>query len=687
MTSTCRNTARALVAILGLALALLFTQTAAFAKKPLPPPEWQAPPAALVDNPAPAAASADSTHALASLITKTMANDFSWQTRLTGLLLGLVIGGLVGAFFSQRLRAFRRALVIALLTTCLFSMASAGVIFNDLTSTIVGLLVGGIGAWLLLRVAASEDDDTTLGSARWADEHELRAHGVIGDDSAKGTTSEAGARGLFLGLYQTGRRALRMYYAGDRHLMTIAPNRSGKGATAIVSNLLTYLGSTLVIDPKGENAMMTAARRGAGTDTIPGMGQEVHILDPWNIAKVPGLAPSGFNPIDWIVGDPDNATENAMLLADSIAPGRDDKNPFWDDEARALATGLVLYVAFDPAEEGQRTLGRVRDIIVLDEEALAIVLGNMAQTPHPVARSTAARTSTKDEKLRSNVLTTLQAHTHFLDSPVIRESLSRSDFKFEDMKSSPMTVYLVLPADRLDAFGRWLRVLVQQAITVNARNIELKPERPILFILDEMAALGRLAMVERAFGLMAGFGIQLWGIFQDTAQAKRIYGDGWETFIGNAGVIQYFGSRDHTTAEYFSKLCGVTTIVKFSLTSMLVKPFSIIGRLFGKGSELQPQSTTKDILQRQLAFPDELMRLREPAELVFITGCNPIMGRKIAWYKDPERQHLGRNLHSPAVTPAPQPLAPTKYTPAAEPAHNAPKGTRPESEPAFSYKT
>jgi len=122
--------------------------------------------------------------------------------------------------------------------------------------------------------------------------------------------------------------------------------------------------------------------------------------------------------------------------------------------------------------------------------------------------SAGARCLQKEERLLANVIASAQAQTHFLDSARIRESLSTSDFKFEDLKTSKVSIFLVLPSDRLHAFSRWLRLLIQQAITVNARNIELKPEKPVLFLLDEMPALGRLAMVEQAYGLMAGFGIQ-----------------------------------------------------------------------------------------------------------------------------------------------------------------------------------
>jgi type IV secretion system protein VirD4 len=186
------------------------------------------------------------------------------------------------------------------------------------------------------------------------------------------------------------------------------------------------------------------------------MGQKVHVVDPWGMT---GLPVARFNPLDWLaVGDID-ISENAMMLADSIVVHRaDSSEPFWDDEARALLTGIMLFVATDADELGDRTLSRVRDIIVLPDVLLADVMNRMYKSDDPVVSSTAARHTAKEAKLRSNVMTTLQSHTHFLDSPRMRESLSASDFRFEDMKHTPMTVYLVLPADRLDTFGRWLRL-------------------------------------------------------------------------------------------------------------------------------------------------------------------------------------------------------------------------------------
>ena len=358
--------------------------------------------------------------------------------------------------------------------------------------------------------------------------------------------------------------------------------------------------------------------------------------------------------MDWLNPNDEDISENALMLADSIiAVQRGKHDPYWDEEAKALLMGIALYVAIDERERQNCTLGRVRDIISMGETELAEILDQMLESENPIVRSTVDRLQSKDPKLRSSVIASLQAHTHFLDSPRIRESLKTSDFKFEDLKTSSMTVYLVLPADRLQPFGRWLRLLVQQALTVNARNIEAKPDKPILFLLDEMASLGHLTMVEQAFSLMAGFGMQLWGIVQDLSQLDRIYDKGWETFIGNSGVLQYFGSRDHKTAEYFSKLCGVETIEKFSVTRAIAKAIGYSSSRSGQGSSSSSSSSTTytssdtvDVAQRHLAYPDELMVLRDHKQLVLIENYNPIRGRKISWFDDAPLKTLGVNLRN-----------------------------------------
>lgn len=581
-------------------------------------------------------------------------------TNLVTALIGAVAGAILGAFCSQRAAPLRKWVAIAGLVLCVVG----SILTSQAASGFFGFVGGFFAAYLALMAAgakaAGRQKPTTFGSAEWADLDHLQNHNLVGSSAAENDSRSRGAgssrrsmqtgnNGFLLGFYGEGDERVPLQYTGDRHLLTVAPTRSGKGVSAIVPNLLTYTGSVVVIDPKGENAMITADRRGRGTDTIPGLGQNVYVVDPWQIT---GIEPARFNPLDWLKPDDPDLSENTMMLADSMVVESNSKDPFWDEEAKALLMGLLLYVALDKNEAECRTLGRVRDLIVLPKDDFMDLLVRMAGSKNPIVSSTAARTEGKEDELRASVVASLQAHTHFLDSPRVRESLSASDFDFADLKAGSMSVYLVLPADRIDTFGRWLRLLVQQALTVNARNIEIQPAQPVLFLLDEMAALGKLSMVAQAYGLMAGFGIQLWGIVQDLSQLERIYGHGWQTFIGNSGVLQYFGSRDVTTAEYFSKLCGMQTVEKTSISKVITDTINhVVGGNGGGFSRSEGETTSTDTTQRPLMFPDELMVMRDQKEVVLIENYNPIAAHKQPWFEHPALADLGHNLKAEGRKP------------------------------------
>lgn len=547
---------------------------------------------------------------------------FFWKFGLVGG--GLLLGWLIGLLFTSSigLRLVLAGLGILTLLYVIFVPSTAAVVP-------VAFVAFFVGIFLAIQLTPASRS-IKFGSSRWATEEDVRQLGLVGGD------------GFWLGQFpQKNGPPLTLRYAGDRHLLTCAPTRSGKGTSVIIPTLLTYPGSVLVIDPKGENAMITAAARKA-------MGQKVYLLDPWTQASPTlGMMPARINPLDWLIPGDLELSEKAMLLSDAVVPSRGANDPFWDDEAKALVYGFMAYLANEPDEANTRNLGRLRDILTLPprdprdpdasvEGTLDEILLKMAGSTAPEVRATAARFAQKADKERAGVLSTAQSHTHFLESPHIRASLSATDFSFEDLKTGNVTIYLILPADRLDTFGRWLRLLIQQAITQTARNIAYKPKHPVLFMLDEMAALGPLSMVEQAYSLMAGFGMQLWGIVQDLGQLSRLYGNGWQTFISNAGVVQYFGSRDVMTAEYFSKLCGKTTVKSLAVA---------LSRVFGGGGGSSETSTTTEA-QRDLAYPDELMTLRGGEQIVFVESSYPIRGIRTPWYEEASLKDRGVNLRT-----------------------------------------
>lgn len=247
-----------------------------------------------------------------------------------------------------------------------------------------------------------------------------------------------------------------------------------------------------------------------------------------------------------------------------------------------------------------------------------------------VARA-ANRHLSKTGREAAGVLSSAQRHTHFLDSRRMAAVLDHSDFRFEDLKERTSTVFLVLPPERLHTHARWLRLLLAQALGALAKS-SARPEKPVLFLLDEFAALGRLEPLEQAFGLMAGYGLQLWPILQDLHQLWAVYGERAGTFLSNAGLIQIFNVGDVETASWLSKSIGATTVHYETVGTSVSK---------GPGPYFLPQTTTSTstaahLARRELLTPDEVMRLNASLQILLRQGQAPAVVQKVRYYADPE---------------------------------------------------
>ena len=299
----------------------------------------------------------------------------------------------------------------------------------------------------------------------------------------------------------------------------------------------------------------------------------------------------------------------------------------WNEEAKALIAGVILHiVAHEPRD--RRTLSTLRDYRTLAPEAFTALLKTMqaATAAGGLVARAANRHLGKADREAAGVLSAAQRHTHFLDSPRMSAVLARSDFRFGDLKARIGTVFLVLPPDRLNTYSRWLRLLVTQSLTDMARTPAKPPAplaTPVLYLLDEFAALGHLAPVERAMGLMAGYGVQLWPILQDIHQLRATYGQRAGTFLSNAGVLQVFGVNDHDSARLVSDLLGQETVV-----------FQTMARALD--SEQSGISYSEQHTARPLLTPDEVRNMPGHTELLFLAGQRPIVASKLAYYADGE---------------------------------------------------
>jgi type IV secretion system protein VirD4 len=412
-------------------------------------------------------------------------------------------------------------------------------------------------------------------------------------------------------------------YDGEGHVLTVAPTRAGKGVGCVVPNLLAYPGSVVVTDPKGENYAVTARWR------RDGLSQRVFAFDPFGVVERREAA--AFNPLDLVDVRRADAHDRAWMLADMLVvpDGRGGEEHFWDEEARGLLQGLILFVAAHIPER-DRHLPMVRRLLTLPKAKFNGVLGRMARSDAVgglVARA-AARLQQKAARERSGVVSTAQSHTHFLDSPLIGKAMSRSDLALGALKTELVSLYLILPPDRLDSYRRWLRLMIGCAVQAMTADADKRPVERVLFLLDEFAQLGRMRPVERGVTLVGGFGATFWLLVQDLAQLRRTYPDAWETLLANADVLQVFGINDYETAEHLSKLSGEATIVVESENESK-------GVSRGKGSQTQRQKgRSRAERGRRLVTADEVRRLSAERVLLFVKGSGPIDARRVDYRRD-----------------------------------------------------
>jgi len=375
-------------------------------------------------------------------------------------------------------------------------------------------------------------------------------------------------------------------YRDDRHVCVVSGSRGGKGTTSIVNNLILWPGSVFVVDGKGENATVTAARRGAGSEHCKGLGQAVKVLDPFKAAQVEDSLRGRFNPLDALDPANEETIDEAGRIADAVVVIHESNDPFWDESARAMVKALILHVLTAPEYEDRRNLITVRKLITRGDwesvEALraagekdippahGLLWTGLANNPPFDGLVAGTGDSFTNMLLNSpkqfeSVLQVANRNTEFIDSPAMQRCLEASDFQLSELKTRPegLSVYLCLPQRFMSTHYRWLRMMIALTVT-EMEKVRGQPAtgHPVLMVLDEFAGLKRMEVIENAVAQIAGYGMKLFFILQSLEQLKAVYKDNWETFLANSGLKVFFNLEDHFSRDYVSKLIGETEVIR-----------------------------------------------------------------------------------------------------------------------------
>ncbi|MEL6860026.1 MAG: IncP-type conjugal transfer protein TraG [Pseudomonadota bacterium] len=441
---------------------------------------------------------------------------------------------------------------------------------------------------------------TTYGSARWADARDIAKEGLLIPE------------GVFLGRWRN--KYLR--HDGPEHVLGIAPTRSGKGVGLVIPTLLSWTGSAIVHDIKGENWELTSGWRSQFC--------RCYKFNPTDLNS------ARFNPLAEVrlgaseVRDVQNIAD-ILIDPEGSLKSRD----HWDKTAYALLVGVIMHVLY--AEEDKTLSGCVR-FLSDPSRTIKDTVNLMKTTPHlpcggthPSVLQAAGELAKKTDNEASGVLSTAISLLTLYRDPVVAQATSKSDWRIEELLHAdrPISVYLSIPPSDISRTKPLIRLMLNQIARRLTERLPGESARKVLLMLDEFPALGRLDFFEEVLAFMAGYGVRAYLIAQSLNQIEKAYGPA-HSILDNCHVRIAFGTNDERTARRFSDALGTKTELRSqkNYTGHRLAPW------------LSHMMVARQETQRPLMTPGEIMQMPRTSQILMISGVPPIECKKLRYYQD-----------------------------------------------------
>lgn len=233
------------------------------------------------------------------------------------------------------------------------------------------------------------------------------------------------------------------------------------------------------------------------------------------------------------------------------------------------------------------------------------------------------------ETTRAGIMTGFRSRLELWYNPLVDAATSANDFDLREVRKKRMSIYLGVSPDNLDRMAPLLNLFFQQLIDLNTRTL---PEHDpalryqCLLLADEFTAIGKMPVLAKGIGYIAGYGLRMLPIVQSPAQIVDVYGKhAAEAFTTNHALQIVFPPKatETDTAESISKWLGYQTVKGVSES---------------KGKALlskREKSESKSDQRRALLLPQEITMLGKSRAIVVSEDCPPILARKIRYYADP----------------------------------------------------
>ena len=424
--------------------------------------------------------------------------------------------------------------------------------------------------------------------------------------------------GILLGQWGAGPRAPLIGWALEGSAITVAPPRTGKGAT-ITLNMLSpgsrgFSGSTVLVDPRGEIWCVAARRRRE-------MGRRVVLLDPFGVvarhkaqfpdAHIPDSVSATYNPFDFIRENEAHAVRDINVLLDALltppAPGAQDNARHFYESARSLIGGYMAWIRFKE-ERPDRNLGHLHQLLSMNAEDQQEFARHVLEQPPfcgNLAHLAIERQSRVGKEEGGSNFTTIANQLSFMTYPEMAAHTSSSTVDPLDLAAGDTDLFVVAPEEQIDHIKGWIRLW----ITIPAAIADIRAlERDMLIVIDEMPRLGFLKPVMDAYTMAAGKGVHFWCFAQSLSALDTSWGkDNRKTLTHLAELIQILGFPriDADGAEEFSKTIGHAT---FESRSESRSGSTSDARVFTGGANIQAGDSLQPVRER-VVTPDDLMTL------------------------------------------------------------------------------
>lgn len=444
-----------------------------------------------------------------------------------------------------------------------------------------------------------------------------------------------------------------LYLNGTEHIVVVSPTRSGKTTSLAIPDLLTYEHSVVVLDVKGELYILTSGQREA-------MGQVVYKFAPYAADG----STHRFNPLTCVSTNPRKRISEIQTIAAILYPDDPQKDPFWIAKARSAFLGFAsyMYECWDyRIKQGQKpdpnrdlafpSFERIYRLSTGDGEG-----GDLKQTIRQWLGTSVISEQTRtelsglvglSEETFSSVIASMQEPLQQFISPILAAATNATDFDVMALRQRRMSIYVVIPPDKLGESGKLLNIFFSTVVGQNLRSTpqdDKTIKNQVLLLMDEFAAMGRVKVLADNISLIAGYWIRLMTIIQSNSQLRSIYGpDVAQTLSTNHAACIVSTPREQQDAEDYSRALGNTTVRR-------------------RQRNTGPNGTTYSYTEesRPLMLPQELKELSNNLQIVFLKG-SPAFRCKKNWYF---KSRYFKKLILPPVEmePLPQANKPEKKT-------------------------